>query len=329
MMAISALGWLIVHFQYIEESNKNVVLILIFLLIFIMINALAIFRRRHHNTFENIHRYFGYISVVLLIVYYFQQNLQLNLNLNEILLKPHFFLLIGIVLMLVSPWLGVKKVYPKLVHVGPHVVGISIPGEPTFGTYSRITLSNGYYHPFGDSMINFNDMKNRTLYMTPAGDRTSKIIGAANENKFLLEKCTIKKNRHKGFMYHHALYDNILIVVTGGGIAPIIPCLVLNKKTRINVLWIGRSQTKEFTSKLLTKLKNKIKNQEINLHILDTTEKDLNKFKNRHYMALALEAYTHYKPEAVFVMSNQKFTIDLVSGFRENNIKAYGATFDS
>lgn len=326
-MAFSSLIWLIINYQYIE--NKNIALLLIFIIVFIIISAFSIFRRRHHNTFENIHRYFGYLSIILLIIYYLQNNLQMNFNFYEILLKPHSILLICIVLMLISPWIGLKKVYPKLSHVSEHVIAITIPEEATFGTYSKITLANGYYHPFADSMIDFSDIKNRTLYMTPAGNRTSEIIKKANENKFLLNKCTIKKNRQKGFMYHHALYNHILIIVTGGGIAPIIPCLVLNKKTKIDVLWIGRSQEKEFSSDLLTNLLNKIKDHEIGIHILDTNEKEFKNFKNENYMSLVLEAYYHYKPEVVFVMSNQKFTIDIISGLKENKIKAYGATFDS
>ena len=50
---------------------------------------------------------------------------------------------------------------------------------------------------------------------------------------------------------------------------------------------------------------------------------------NEHYAALALQAYYHYKPEAVFIMSNQNFTIDLVYTFHQNGVRVYGATFDS
>eukprot|EP01029_Cantina_marsupialis_P002118 TRINITY_DN11934_c0_g1_i1.p1 TRINITY_DN11934_c0_g1~~TRINITY_DN11934_c0_g1_i1.p1 ORF type:complete len:295 (+),score=15.17 TRINITY_DN11934_c0_g1_i1:1-885(+) len=294
-----------------------------------MTTALAFFRRKNHNTFENIHRYFGYTAIFLITIYYLQINFAFGHNLFQTMTKPHFLLICLVILLLVTPWIGTKSVYPKIVHKGPHVIGIKINGQPSYGTYSKITLANGYYHPFGDSMINFSDLENRTLYITPSGDRTKKIVNDANKGENLLDKCTIKKQRNKGFMFNHSVYDHVLIVVTGGGIAPIIPCLVLNKKTKIDVLWIGREQDKEFTKELLADLTNKIKDQEIGLHILDTTTKELKGLKTDYYINLTLKACRHYKPEAVFVMSNQNFTVDMIYALKKQNIKAYGANFDS
>lgn len=327
-MALSTFIWFFVHYKT-SASNSLLIYFLIAFIFLIMFSAIELFRRKNHNIFENIHRYLGYITIFLLIVYYFQSSFQNALSLNETILKVHFFILFAIVIMLISPWLGLEKINPKLVHVASHVIGISIKGKPSFGTYSKISLGNAHYHPFGDSMIDFEDMENRTLYLTPAGDRTSQIVNNANKGKFLLNNCTIKKHRNKGFMYYHDVYDHILIVVTGGGIAPIIPCLVLNEKTKIDVLWIGRSQEKEFTSLLLEKLLAKISHKEIGIHIIDTTEKQLKQFKNENYVALALEAHDHYKPEAVFVMSNQNLTIDMLYAFKERKVKTYAATFDS
>lgn len=329
-MAISTLVWLYVHYRYslVFQENIQVILLLVMLVVMI-ISALAFFRRRHHNIFENIHRYIGYSAIFILIIYYFDINLQSGLSMTETILKPHFLLILFILGMLIAPWIGVKKISPKLVHTGPHVIGIEVEGEPSFGTYAKISLANAQYHPFGDSMYNFKDMTKRTFYITPSGDRTSQVVYGANKDKFLLNKCMIKPNRHKGFMYHHALYDHILIVVTGGGIAPIIPCLVLNDKTKIDVLWIGRSQNEEFGVELLANLVNAISHKEIGIHIIDTTDEDLKDFKIENYIDLTLLAYDHYKPEVVFVMSNQSFTIDMMYALDQNNIKAYGATFDS
>lgn len=330
-MALSTLFWAIVHFKLVEISTSmnNIFFIILTFLTIIILTALAIFRRKHHNIFENIHRYLGYITILLLIYYYFKINTILGLNIIEIISKPHFFLLVFIVAMLITPWIGVKKIYPKLIHVNENVIGIQLRGEPSFGTYSKITLANGQFHPFGDSMYDFDDMRNRTLYITPAGDRTTKIINEANKDNFLLKECTIKRDRFCGFMYQHSRYNNILIIVTGGGIAPIIPCLVLNKHTKMNLLWIGKSQTDVFGKKLIKNLKKKIENQDIGLHILDTTDEDLKRFTNKNYVALAMKAYKHYNPEAVFIMSNQNLTIDMIHAFNEKGVRTYGATFDS
>ncbi len=74
---------------------------------------------------------------------------------------------------------------------------------------------------------------------------------------------------------------------------------------------------------------NRISDQEINVHLLNTNEPDLKSYTDKTYIALLLTACNHYNPEAVFVMSNQKLTIDAIHALKECGWKAYGATFDS
>lgn len=333
LMATTTILWLCIFLYkkpFISPYYDEGILVSLFVfLLFIIFTASSLFRRRKHNIFENVHRYVGYVSFILLSLYFFSSSFELGLNFNEIFLKPQFFVLLLIVSFLISPWIGVKKVKPKLVHVRPHVIGLQLKDKPSYGTYSTFTLADGYFHPFGDSMIDFDDMNNRTLYITPAGDRTREIVNEANKGNFLLEECTLKKDRKFGFMYYHGVYDYIIIVVTGGGIAPIIPCLVLNERTKIIVIWICHSPEKEFSPKLLAKLTDKISRKDIHLHIINTDDKDVKDFKNEVYAELVLKACKHYKSECVFVMSNQKFTINMMNALRENNIKSYGANFDS
>lgn len=333
LMATTTILWLFI-FLYKKPFvspyfDEGILLLLLIFLTFIIFTASSLYRRKKHNVFENVHRYVGYVSFILLTLYFFISSFDLGLNINEILVKPQFLVLFLIVSFLIGPWIGVKKVNPKLVHVAPHVIGLQLTDKPSYGTYSSFTLADGYFHPFGDSMIDFDDMNNRTLYITPAGDRTSKIVEEANKGNFLLDECTLKRDRKYGFMYYHGVYDYIMIVVTGGGIAPIIPCLVLNEKTKIIVIWICHSPEKEFSPKLLGKLIDKTSEKDIHLHIINTDDKDVKDFTNEVYADLVLKACNHYKPESVFVMSNQKFTINMMNALGENNIKSYGANFDS
>ncbi len=333
LMAVSTFAWLGVHAAHVEFAAPYVDEILLgtilLLLLVIMLTALAVFRRRNHDRFENFHRYMGWTSVGLLVAYFAVGSVQAQQGWAELLVQPEPYLLLILIAMLVAPWLGVREAYPELVHVGPHVIGLRLQGPPSYGTYSRVTLGNRHFHPFGDSMIDFNDPDSRVLYITPSGDRTTEVVEGAKAGNFPLSEFTIRKDRFKGFMYHHSIYDHILIVVTGGGIAPIIPCLILNKHTRINVLWIGKSQSEEFGDDLLAALVNKIADQDIHLHILNTDDEDLKHYTNRRYISLIQKACEHYRPEAVFVMSNQPFTIDVMHALRQRSEKVYGATFDS
>lgn len=332
-MALSTLLWLGVHAaerHYAPPYGDEALLLgLLLALVVIIASASTPFRRRHHNHFENIHRYVGYLAVILLIAYLLVDSTQSAGSPAALIDRPQPYLVAAIVMMLIAPWIGVREAHPALVHVGPHVIGMRLPGAPSFGTYTRCTLANRHFHPFGDSMIDFDDTANRVLYITPSGDRTTEVVNAARAGDFMLAECTTRADRFKGFMYHLGVYDDVLIVVTGGGIAPVIPCLVLNTDKRINVLWLGRNQAEEFTEELLGKLLDKIAGRDINIHMLNTNDPDLRAIGDRHYTALILQACAHYRPQAVFVMSNQKFTIDVMHALRENGIKAYGATFDS
>jgi len=331
LMAVSTLIWAVIHYKLIDSSNllENMFLLILTFLTIIIVTAFAVFRRKHHNFFENIHRYLGHTTIVILVLYFMMINHYEGLSLIQTITKPHFILLIFIVMMLVAPWMSIKKIYPKLIHASEHLIAIQLKGAPSFGTYTKITLANGQFHPFGDSMFDFNDIRNRTLYITPSGDRTTKVVNETNKDNFLLKECTVRKDRFYGFMYQHARYSNILIIATGGGIAPVIPCLILNNHTTINLLWIGKSQAKVFGKKQLKSLKKSIEDKDIRFHIIDTKEQEFKKFTNKHYVSLALKAHKHYNPEAVFIMSNQSLTIDMIHAFNEKGVRTYGATFDS
>lgn len=111
-MAISTLFWTYLHFSFTDTNNllkNSLILILIFLLI-IILTAFAGFRRKHHDIFENIHRYLGYTTIFILIVYYFKLNSLNGLAIADIVTKPHFILLTFIVIMLITPWVGVKNI---------------------------------------------------------------------------------------------------------------------------------------------------------------------------------------------------------------------------
>lgn len=125
------------------------------------------------------------------------------------------------------------------------------------------------------------------------------------------------------------MYNNIIIVATGGGIAPVIPCLVLNKKTRIVVIWIAHCVKKSFAEEQLSKLNKKISGQDIIFHVLNTRLSTDKKYTNGDYSNLIVDASKHYNSEAVFVVSNKNFTVDVLYCLRQSKVKAYGANFDS
>ncbi len=332
-MAITSFTWLLIHIINKSISKPYIDEILLFsllaLLCIIILTAIQAFRTKMHGLFENIHRYFSYTALILLISYFHITCLQQGISYESYAFKAEFYILLLTTILSISPWFGLKKIYPILQHAGEHVAAFKLSGKPQYGSFTRITLGDCQFHSFGDSVFDVNDNNCFTLFITAAGDRTKAIVKAANNGVNLIKECAMRRDRSYGFMYHVAVYDTVLIVATGGGIAPVLPHIALNKNTNIIVLWLGHDQVKEFSNQFLLDLRNKINTANIRIHMLNSSTPWVKNMSQEETIQFILQAYEHYHPEALFIVSNPALTNEMLKACRQKNIKGYGATFDS
>lgn len=333
LMAISMISWLVIHLYFKPFAapylDECLAFTLLLLLVLIAVSAIQFIRTKFHDYFENIHRYASYLALATLILYLISISQQRGLALEHYVYLADTYLITIALWLTVYPWLGVKRIRPIIQHISNHLIILRLQGKPQFGTFTRLTLANKQFHSFSDSIFDFNDQNSFSLLISNSGDRTKKVIEAANNNKNLLTCCTIRRHRNYGFMHHVAAYDSVLIVATGGGIAPVLPHLALNKKTQITVLWIGHQQVKEFTPEFFLSMNKHISKKQISLHIINKSRSDINPLTPDSIHQLIFKAYEHYSPEALFIVSNKTLTRKIQSQCHQRGIKGYGATFDS
>lgn len=332
-MAITSFAWLALHLAlkpilkpYIDDYLVASILLLMPIII---LSALSIFRHRFHGWFEHIHRIFSYIALILLIAYFHIMCVQNGLNFTDYFFRSDFYILAFTLFFSISPWIGIKKIRPILQHAGSHVAAFKIKGSPQFGSFTRISLGDYQFHSFGDSIFDVSENNHYTLFITAAGDRTTEIVKASQNNQNLIEQCYMRRDRSYGFMYHLKAYDYVLVVATGGGIAPVLPHLTLNKSTQMIVLWLGHDQVKEFSNDFFIKLRAKMNTDNIRMHILNSTLPWVKQLTPELTIDFFISAFRHYCPEALFIVSNPALTEATLTACKHHKIRGYGATFDS
>jgi hypothetical protein len=134
-----------------------------------------------------------------------------------------------------------------------------------------------------------------------------------------------------GFMYMHRItsfetqlitgaYSRVVTVVTGAGIAPVLPQISYSTAD-IYLLWIAKDHETTYGPEVWG-IVSKLPSDQIVLH--DT--KRLGRPDPGEMIRRAVE--TH-KAEAVFVVSNPRYTRSIIEICWRMGIRSYGATWDS
>jgi NAD(P)H-flavin reductase len=115
------------------------------------------------------------------------------------------------------------------------------------------------------------------------------------------------------------MFNSVLIVATGSGIAPCLP-VILAQQTRINLFWSTRDPLTTYGDEIGGVIKNLGKSAYI--HNTSTMGRP-------NTLPLVLQQYHDTNSEAVIVISNPKLTIKLVQDLEYLGIPAFGPIWDS
>ena len=121
-------------------------------------------------------------------------------------------------------------------------------------------------------------------------------------------------------MYSIHAYRRVLIVCTGSGIAPALPYMKNPLPTiHTHLLWIAKHHEQIYGENIWNLIKNNF--PYVTLH---DTSKD-----GRPGSQLVEDQYRKVNAEAIFVVSNEKFTNEIVNAMWYKGIPTFGALFDS
>lgn len=290
--------------------------ILAFLLIIISLAAPA-WRRIHHDKFEMVHRFLGWTvtglvwaQVILLIRDYKDPSVPLHVAMRH---SAPFWLVVILTASIASSWMHLRKVKVQSEVLSNHAVRIHYEYTSAIpGTFSRVSYSPlTEWHSF--ATIAIPGQKGFDHIISRVGDWTSKTIANPPEEIWVRGVPTA------GIMNVVPLFDRVVVVATGSGIAPCAPHVFANK-TAIKLLWTSRNIRKTYGDRFVDSIMTAAP---------DAIIYDTDAHGKPDMVKLIHHVYKEFNAEAVCIISNQPLTQKVVYGLMARGVPAFGAIWDS
>ncbi|CAE6440166.1 unnamed protein product [Rhizoctonia solani] len=288
----------------------------------LIIFALRPLRERFHNLWEYTHRFVGWTLVADLVA---------HLGVKAALLPkarylfytalPYFVIVIVISIFYV--WFTVTKPKVKII-ANKSVAIVKFPGKPTIadGTFARISRNWWQWHAFSVALSdNSNpDKPEFSLIVGKAGDWTNGLIGESVAGN-APERMYIRGVNPPGFMHMHHAYKKVVTICTGAGIAPALPHIAQHT-SNIHLVWIAKNHRETYGEEVWNAVEKNLPPNQIQLH-------DTGKQGRPDIKELIIQAAKKHEAEAVFIVSNDPYTLMVMNICWRIGIRCYGATRDS
>jgi hypothetical protein len=293
--------------------------ILLTLLLGIVITAYPGARFASHNTFENVHRWAGWASILLfwaelvLFANNVAQGQQPN-SLAIILVQlPAFWLLLISSIHIILPWLRLHKISAQAEYLSNHVIRLHFKEKvPLFVTLRISDAPLREWHSF--ACIPDHVSRGGSILISNAGDWTRKTIKTPKGNYY------IKGTPVVGVLCMAQIFRKVVIVTTGSGIGPCLGSMQDIPKTACRVLWSTRSPWQTYGEGICNAVL-RVDNRAVIIDTRLTGRPDL--------VQLAYDLYIESRAEAVFCISNPRLTRKVVYGMESRGVPAFGPIWDS
>jgi hypothetical protein len=293
------------------------------LLVMALMSAPAL-RNRYHDAWESLHRFGGWTVLILYWVLVGVSTRELNRpsggsSTEAYLRNPSIWLLAIATLAIIFPWLYLRRVPVRAEHLSSHAIRLHFGSQTVPGKGIRLAQ-----HPLGDwhgfaTVINtdrgdhIRTSRGYSVIVSRAGDFTGRVIDTAPTHIWRRGIPT------SGVLRIAKLFKSVVVVATGSGIGP---CMSIfpYKQIAIRILWTAPNHGETFGSSIVDEVRRRDPNAVIH------NTKELGK------PDMSLLTYRLYKEsgaEAVLVISNKRFTQQIVFDMEKRGIPAYGAIFDS
>ena len=331
----------ITSWMFIKDASSFVVtviawLLLLFLLV-ILVLSLPTMRAKFHNTFEITHRFLGWTSVALfwtqLILLAHSASTPRHPITTILLHDITFWNLTLLTLLLIYPWLRLRR-WTFTAHVlSPHAIRLSFPhAVHRFSCLSISTSPLREWHPFAT----FPGATGSSMVISNAGDWTRGIIGAAQHHTALARASSaqtgrkreavkmhfyIKSHPKAGVLSLSLLFPRVLILTTGSGIGPALSSLLERPaKQQARLIWSTRSPLKTYGADIM---------QLVDRADPDAIVLDTDHMGRPDLLEVVWRESRRERIDAVFVLSNEKVVRWVVGGLERRGIAAYGPIWDS
>ncbi|TMW82027.1 hypothetical protein EJD97_007019 [Solanum chilense] len=326
--AISSIAWLIYALILTLNDKKNtspeIVIVAFAILSLLSLSSLAAFpliRHLHHNLFERIHRFVGWIALSLLwifitltVSYDPKTKSYNNAGIGSKLIKQQEFLFTsGITLLIVIPWMTVRRVPVKVTSPSGHATIIKFEGGVKAGILGRISPSPlSEWHAFGI----ISDGKDEHMMLAGAvGDFTKTLVSNPPSHLW------VRQVHFAGLPYLVNMYNRVLVVATGSGICVFLSFLLQPSAANVCFLWVTKGVEQNFGKEIKEMLSGHSKEKVI---IHDTAL-----LGRPNVSEMSVEAARKWRAEVVIVTSNPQGSRDVVNACKKSGIPAFGPIWDS
>ena len=277
-------------------------------------------RSRHHELFENVHRYSGWSSLILLGVFVilldFYMGTTESYQPSAEALAKHFELwaVVLATCIIVAPWAAVRKVRCETLVQNKKTLMLKFEGSKSAGLFCRLSLKPLYeWHAFACVSPDADDNAHYVI-ISAAGDFTKAII--ADPPQYVYTRVI----SFVGLPSLTPLYQRAVIVCTGAGLSPYMSH-IFQARNEIHLIWVGKDLLGTFGSEVMGWLERALPSNR--LAIIDTTQ------GRPDLVELACKAYWELKAQVVLVGSNPDGTEAIKLGCRRNLIPCFGPVWDS
>lgn len=326
--AISSIAWLIYALTLTlndrENTSHEIVIVAFAILSLLSFSSLAAFpliRHLHHNFFERIHRFMGWIALALLWIFitltvsYDPETKSYNNEKigSKLIKQQEFSFTLAITVLIILPWLSMRRVPVKVTSPSGHATIIKFEGGVKPGILGRISPSPlSEWHAFGI----ISDGKREHMMLAGAvGDFTKSLVSDPPSHLW------VRQVHFAGLPYLVNMYNRVLVVATGSGICVFLSFLLQPCAANVCFLWVTKGVEQNFGKEIKEMVSGHSKEKVI---IHDTAL-----LGRPNVSEMSVEIAQKWGAEVVIVTSNPEGSRDVVNACKKSGIPAFGPIWDS
>ncbi|KAK2642224.1 hypothetical protein Ddye_023987 [Dipteronia dyeriana] len=324
---VSSVAWLVyalvLTLKHRANTSSEIIIVASAILSLLCLSCLAAFplvRHLHHNVFERFHRFAGWTSLALLWVFviltisYDPKTKSYSNQLDSRLIKQQeFWFTLAITVLIIIPWLTVRRVPVKISAPSGHASIIKFEGGVKSGILGRISPSPlSEWHAFGI----ISDGKSEHMMLAGAvGDFTKSLVSNPPSHLW------VRQVHFAGLPYLTNMYDRVLLVATGSGICVFLSFLLQPCRANVCVLWVAKGIEQNF-GKEIEEMMNIQPKDKVIVH-------DTAVLGRPNVSQMSVDAAQKFGAEVVIVTSNPEGSRDVVNACKASAIAAFGPIWDS
>ncbi len=299
---------------------RTITILLDMLLGTIIATAFPCLRTRVHDLFEILHRFMGWIAIVLfwtlfgLLVHAKLDDPSIALTLLEVIgSSPLFWSLLLATFSIALPWLRLRKVSVRAEPLSNHALQLHFSGEnlPLCAAVRLSTRPLFEWHAF--ATIPFDDGGGFSVIVSYAGDWTARLVESPPTKLWVRGIPTI------GVLHMASIFKEVVLVATGSGIGPILS-LTSHRYPVCRIIWSTPDPNATYCRTVVAK----VREADPDALIFNTTRSGRPDLVRHVY-----QLYSTSGSEAIFLVSNPQVTKQVVYELESRGVPIFAPIFDS